>query len=222
MVSGPGSRRRRGECSAIRSASTGEEETEAGTASQASGPSGVPACVLDRLVVLNGGRRTTHHKEPEPRWPGTNSRTPNGRRNRRGRSAMRRSSTGGCSPPGWAALDPATGQVVSDDVIEQAEQSIRNVEAILAAAGCTLQGRREGSGLSYRHGRLSSSERGLRGGVCAEPPRKDVCRRLGIAGARTHEDRDRRLQGRTVMPKPRCRPRAPRPAAGPDPRSPMT
>lgn len=40
---------------------------------------------------------------------------------------------------GMGGLDPATGEVVSDDVIEQTEQSIKNVEAILAAAGCTLQ-----------------------------------------------------------------------------------
>lgn len=40
---------------------------------------------------------------------------------------------------GMGGLDPRTGQVVSDDVIEQTEQSIKNVEAILAAAGCTLQ-----------------------------------------------------------------------------------
>ena len=39
---------------------------------------------------------------------------------------------------GMGGLDPATGEVVSDDVIEQTEQSIRNVEAILAGAGCTL------------------------------------------------------------------------------------
>jgi 2-iminobutanoate/2-iminopropanoate deaminase len=36
-------------------------------------------------------------------------------------------------------LDPKTGQVVSDDVIEQTEQAITNTERILAAAGCTLQ-----------------------------------------------------------------------------------
>lgn len=40
---------------------------------------------------------------------------------------------------GMGGLDPATGEVVSDDVIEQTEQSMKNVEAILAAAGCTLQ-----------------------------------------------------------------------------------
>lgn len=40
---------------------------------------------------------------------------------------------------GMGGLDPETGQVVSDDVIEQAEQSIRNVEAILKGAGCSLQ-----------------------------------------------------------------------------------
>ena len=39
---------------------------------------------------------------------------------------------------GMGGLDPATGEVVSDDVIEQTEQAIRNTEAILAAAGCGL------------------------------------------------------------------------------------
>ena len=39
---------------------------------------------------------------------------------------------------GMGGLDPETGEVVSDDVIEQTEQTIRNVQAILAAAGCTL------------------------------------------------------------------------------------
>ena len=40
---------------------------------------------------------------------------------------------------GMGGLDPKTGNVVSDDVIEQTVQSIKNVEAILAGAGCTLQ-----------------------------------------------------------------------------------
>jgi 2-iminobutanoate/2-iminopropanoate deaminase len=40
---------------------------------------------------------------------------------------------------GMGGLDPRTGQVVSDDVIEQTEQAITNTERILAAAGCTLQ-----------------------------------------------------------------------------------
>ena len=35
-------------------------------------------------------------------------------------------------------LLPETGEVISDDVIEQTEQSIRNVEQILAAAGASL------------------------------------------------------------------------------------
>jgi 2-iminobutanoate/2-iminopropanoate deaminase len=39
---------------------------------------------------------------------------------------------------GMGGLDPATGQVVSDDVIEQTEQAITNTERILRAAGCTL------------------------------------------------------------------------------------
>ena len=40
---------------------------------------------------------------------------------------------------GMGGLDPETGQVVSDDVIEQSIQALKNTEAILAAAGCTLQ-----------------------------------------------------------------------------------
>ena len=40
---------------------------------------------------------------------------------------------------GMGGLDPATGQVVSDDVIAQAEQAITNTERILAEAGCSLQ-----------------------------------------------------------------------------------
>jgi 2-iminobutanoate/2-iminopropanoate deaminase len=40
---------------------------------------------------------------------------------------------------GMGGLDPRTGEVVSDDVIEQSHQAMRNVEAILKAAGCTLQ-----------------------------------------------------------------------------------
>ena len=40
---------------------------------------------------------------------------------------------------GMGGLDPETGEVVSDDVIEQTEQSVRNVEAILESAGCSLK-----------------------------------------------------------------------------------
>ena len=39
---------------------------------------------------------------------------------------------------GMGGLDPKTGEIVSDDVEEQTWQSIRNVQAILAAAGCEL------------------------------------------------------------------------------------
>jgi 2-iminobutanoate/2-iminopropanoate deaminase len=38
---------------------------------------------------------------------------------------------------GQIALDPATGQVVPGDVVAQAERVLRNLEAILAEAGCT-------------------------------------------------------------------------------------
>jgi 2-iminobutanoate/2-iminopropanoate deaminase len=40
---------------------------------------------------------------------------------------------------GDGGRDPKTGQVISDDAIEQTHQTIVNLEAVLAAAGCTLQ-----------------------------------------------------------------------------------
>ena len=40
---------------------------------------------------------------------------------------------------GQGATDPATGQLVSADVSAQTEQCLRNVEAILEAAGSSLQ-----------------------------------------------------------------------------------
>jgi 2-iminobutanoate/2-iminopropanoate deaminase len=39
---------------------------------------------------------------------------------------------------GQTPIDPATGTVASDNVTEQAHQTIKNVRAILAAAGLTL------------------------------------------------------------------------------------
>ena len=39
---------------------------------------------------------------------------------------------------GQIPLDPATGAFVPGDVEEQAEQSLRNLKAVLAGAGCTL------------------------------------------------------------------------------------
>ena len=39
---------------------------------------------------------------------------------------------------GQIPLDPATGAVVPGGVEEQAEQSLRNLKAVLAGAGCTL------------------------------------------------------------------------------------
>jgi 2-iminobutanoate/2-iminopropanoate deaminase len=39
---------------------------------------------------------------------------------------------------GMGGLDPRTGHVVSDDVVEQARQALRNTEAILRGAGCSL------------------------------------------------------------------------------------
>ena len=39
---------------------------------------------------------------------------------------------------GMGGVDPRTGEVVSDDVVEQAAQAIRNTAAILTAADCAL------------------------------------------------------------------------------------
>jgi len=50
----------------------------------------------------------------------------------------------GLSVGGWVFLsgqggiDPESGQVVSDDFAEQTEQTFRNIEALLAAAGASL------------------------------------------------------------------------------------
>lgn len=39
---------------------------------------------------------------------------------------------------GQIPLDPATGQMVGDDIVTQTRQVMRNLEAVLAAAGCTF------------------------------------------------------------------------------------
>lgn len=39
---------------------------------------------------------------------------------------------------GQIPLDPATGEFVSDNVAEQAEQVLENLSAVLAAAGCSF------------------------------------------------------------------------------------
>ena len=40
---------------------------------------------------------------------------------------------------GQLGLDPATGELVADDTAAQAEQSLRNLGAVLAAAGLTFE-----------------------------------------------------------------------------------
>jgi 2-iminobutanoate/2-iminopropanoate deaminase len=40
---------------------------------------------------------------------------------------------------GQAAMDPATGQLAGDDIERQTEQCLKNVQAILQAAGSSLQ-----------------------------------------------------------------------------------
>lgn len=50
----------------------------------------------------------------------------------------------GLSVDGWVFLagqggfDPATGELVGDDIAAQTDQTFRNIEALLAAAGATL------------------------------------------------------------------------------------
>lgn len=50
----------------------------------------------------------------------------------------------GLSLDGWIFLsgqggfDPETGRIISDDLVEQTEQTFRNIEALLQAAGATL------------------------------------------------------------------------------------
>jgi 2-iminobutanoate/2-iminopropanoate deaminase len=39
---------------------------------------------------------------------------------------------------GQIPLDPATGQMAGDDIATQTRQVMRNLEAVLAAAGCTF------------------------------------------------------------------------------------
>ena len=39
---------------------------------------------------------------------------------------------------GQGGLDPSTGKVISDDLVEQTEQTFRNVETLLEAAGSSL------------------------------------------------------------------------------------
>lgn len=39
---------------------------------------------------------------------------------------------------GQIALDPATGEIVDGDFADQAKQVLRNLEAVLASAGCTF------------------------------------------------------------------------------------
>ena len=40
---------------------------------------------------------------------------------------------------GQIALDPATGEIVGDDIKAQAEQVMKNIGAVLQAAGCTFE-----------------------------------------------------------------------------------
>ena len=50
----------------------------------------------------------------------------------------------GLSVEGWVflsgqgGLDPESGQIVSDDLVGQTEQTFRNIESLLAAAGASL------------------------------------------------------------------------------------
>ena len=63
---------------------------------------------------------------------------------------------------GQIPLDPATGAFVPGGVEEQAEQSLRNLKAVLAGAGCTLGDVGQDHRFPHRHGRVRRGERRVR------------------------------------------------------------
>ena len=69
---------------------------------------------------------------------------------------------------GQIPLDPATGAFVPGGVEEQAEQSLRNLKAVLAGAGCTL-GDVVKTTVSHRHGRVRRGERRVRQALRGQP-----------------------------------------------------
>ena len=88
---------------------------------------------------------------------------------------------------GQVALDPTTGTVITGDIAAQAEQVLKNVGAILAAAGATW-GDVVKAGVSNQHGRLCGLQRGVRPGAGCCPSRAFDSRREWAAAGR--DDRD--------------------------------
>ena len=84
---------------------------------------------------------------------------------------------------GQAGRDPQTGQL-ADDVEAQTEQTLRNVAAILEAAGSSLSQVDSLRRLPRRHDRVPEDERRLRPDVRRPPPRAHDGRGLGPAGRR--------------------------------------
>ena len=63
---------------------------------------------------------------------------------------------------GQLGLDPQTGKLAEGGVVAQAQQSLKNIEALLAAAGAMVRQRCEDHCIPGRYRRLRCRERGLR------------------------------------------------------------
>jgi len=66
---------------------------------------------------------------------------------------------------GQGATDPATGELVGSDAASQTAQCLRNVQAILRAAGSDLQYVLRCGVFSRRHGGVPRDEPGVRANV---------------------------------------------------------
>jgi hypothetical protein len=77
---------------------------------------------------------------------------------------------------GQLAIDPATGDKRLGSIEEQTDARLRNVEAILTAAGSGLRPPAQGDGLHLRHRALGGRERGVHPGSSAHTgPRASSC-----------------------------------------------
>ncbi len=72
------------------------------------------------------------------------------------------------------ALDPATGQLVGDDAPAQVRQCLRNIEAVVTAAGAGLRRRRQGDGVPHRPRDVRGGQRGVRDVFRRAPPARAV------------------------------------------------
>ena len=63
---------------------------------------------------------------------------------------------------GQIGLDPVSGDMVSPNTREQAEQVMKNLQAVLEASGARLRQGHQDDDLSRGHGRIRAGQRGLR------------------------------------------------------------